>query len=157
MAMVTIHQWGEIDKSLREMRRVCTGPVVILTFDGGALDLLWLAEYVPELGAAERRRYLDIAHVCQVLGGTSSSRQFRCRSTVSTASRRLTMHGPSASWTGGAPLAVGMGFVDEAATNRALERLPAELASGEWDRRHGALRSQPEFVGSLRPVTALPA
>ncbi len=32
----------------------------MLTFDGDALDRLWLAEYVPELLAAERRRYPPI-------------------------------------------------------------------------------------------------
>ena len=39
MAMVTIHQWGDRDRGLRELRRVARGPVVILTFDGDELDL----------------------------------------------------------------------------------------------------------------------
>jgi hypothetical protein len=34
--------------------------------------------------------------------------------------------------------------------------LRADLASGEWDRRYGHLRSQPEFVGALRLITAGP-
>ena len=50
----------------------------------------------------------------------------------------------------------GWGFVDQEAIDRMLERLGADLASGEWDRRHGALRSQLEFVGSLRLITARP-
>ena len=53
MAMVTVHQWGDHDRGLRELRRVSRGPVVILTFDGDALDKFWLASYVPEL---HRRR-----------------------------------------------------------------------------------------------------
>ncbi len=57
MAMVTVHQWADTDQGLRELRRVTRGPVVVLTFDGDALDLLWLADYVPELITAERRRY----------------------------------------------------------------------------------------------------
>ena len=43
MAMVTVHQWGDHDRGLRELRRVSRGPVVILTFDGEALDKFWLA------------------------------------------------------------------------------------------------------------------
>jgi hypothetical protein len=41
MAMVTVHQWADTDQGLRELRRVSGGPVVVLTFDGDALDLLW--------------------------------------------------------------------------------------------------------------------
>ncbi len=52
MAMVTIHQWPDAERGLRELRRVSRGPVVILTFDGDALDEFWLAEYAPELIAA---------------------------------------------------------------------------------------------------------
>jgi hypothetical protein len=72
MAMVTVHQWADTDQGLRELRRVSRGPVVVLTFDGDALDLLWLADYVPELIAAERRRYPAIRHIREVLGGAST-------------------------------------------------------------------------------------
>src|SRR5256885_1214516 len=57
MAMVTVHQWSDTVAGLRELRRVVRGPVVVLTFDGDALDRFWLAGYAPELIAAERRRY----------------------------------------------------------------------------------------------------
>ena len=46
MATVTIHQWPDADRGLREMRRVARGPVVILTFDGDALDRLCPGEEV---------------------------------------------------------------------------------------------------------------
>jgi hypothetical protein len=69
---VTIHQWTDVDRGLAELRRVSRGPVVILTFDGDALDSLWLAEYAPELIAAERRRYPAIEHIRQMLDGHST-------------------------------------------------------------------------------------
>jgi len=47
MAMVTVHQWSDHERGLRELRRVSRGPVVILTFDGDVLDKFWLASYVP--------------------------------------------------------------------------------------------------------------
>jgi ubiquinone/menaquinone biosynthesis C-methylase UbiE len=44
MATITIHQWPDPDQGLRELRRVSRGPVVVLTFDGDALQKFWLAE-----------------------------------------------------------------------------------------------------------------
>lgn len=157
MATVTIHQWSDTDAGLRELRRVSRGPVVILTFDGDALDLLWLAEYAPELIAAERRRYPDIEHVRHVLGGTTTVTTIPipidCIDGFTEAyyARPERFLDPlvrksQSAW----------GFVDQAATDRAVERLRTDLADGEWDRRHGHLRRQPHFLGSLRLITALP-
>jgi hypothetical protein len=98
MAMVTVHQWADPDQGLRELRRVSRGPVVVLTFDGDALDLLWLADYVPELISAERRRYPAIRHIREVLGGTSAATRSRCRPTASTALPRRSSPGPNGSW-----------------------------------------------------------
>jgi hypothetical protein len=39
-------------------------------------------------------------------------------------------------------------------TARGLERLRADLESGEWDRRHGALRTSRELDVGLRLVVA---
>lgn len=157
MATVTIHQWSDTDRGLRELRRVSSGPVVILTFDGDALDLLWLADYAPELIAAERRRYPAIEHVRRVLGGVSTVTPvpvpIDCVDGFTEAyyarpERFLdpAVRGSQSAW----------GFVDEAATARAVDRLRADLATGEWDRRYGHLREQPEFLGSLRLITATP-
>ena len=45
---------------------------------------------------------------------------------------------------------------DVSAWTDGMARLAADLASGVWDRAHGALRRQPEYVGALCLVTALP-
>lgn len=157
MATVTVHQWSDPDRGLRELRRVSRGPVVVLTFDGDALDRLWLAEYAPQLVAAERRRYPAIDHIQAVLGGTSTVRAVpipigcvdgfteayyaRPEMFLDPAVRRS-----QSAW----------GFIDDAATERTVSRLRADLASGEWDRRFGSLRQLPEFVGALRLITARP-
>ena len=47
MATVTVHQWSNLALGLAELRRVSRGPVVILTFDGDALDRFWLAALRP--------------------------------------------------------------------------------------------------------------
>jgi hypothetical protein len=128
-----------------------------LTFDPSSLELLWLADYAPELIEAERPRYPEISHVCEVLGGTSSVTAvpvpIDCVDGITEAfyARPERFLEPEVR-----RAQSGWGFVDQEAIDRTLERLGADLASGEWDRRHGALRSQPEFVGSLRLITARP-
>jgi SAM-dependent methyltransferase len=157
MATVTIHQWADVDRALHELRRVSRGPVVILTFDGDALDLLWLAEYAPELITAERRRYPAIEHVCDVLGGASTVTPIPipidCVDGFTEAfyARPEMFLDPAVRQSQSA-----WGFVDAAATQRTVTRLQQDLASGEWDRRFGVLRRTPEFRGALRLITALP-
>ena len=158
MALVTVHQWRDKDRGLRELRRVSRGPVVILTFDGDALDRFWLAHYAPELIAAERRRYPSIDHVCDVLGGTATvtvvpipadcpdgfTEAFYARpeSFLDPAVR-----GSQSAW----------GFVSPQARQQSVDRLSRDLESGEWDRRYGYLRSQPNYEGSLRLVVSAPS
>jgi SAM-dependent methyltransferase len=157
MASVTVHQWNDQDRGLRELRRVSRGPVVILTFDGDALDGFWLADYAPELIQAERGRYPSIDHLCTVLGGTATvtgvpipkgcpdgfTEAFFARPEqfLDPAVRRS-----QSAW----------GFVSSEAEVRAVDRLRQDLETGEWDRRYGSLRTQPAFVGSLRLVVAVP-
>ena len=87
------------------------------TFDGDALDLLWLADYVPELITAERQRFPAIRHIREVLGGTSMV----------------------------TPVPVPADCVD-GFTEAYFARLRADLDSGAWDRRYGLLRTRPEFT-----------
>jgi ubiquinone/menaquinone biosynthesis C-methylase UbiE len=51
MATLTVHQWRDLEQGLAELVRVTRGPIVVMTFDGDALDWLWLGEYAPELFA----------------------------------------------------------------------------------------------------------
>jgi SAM-dependent methyltransferase len=157
MAMITVHQWPDAGRGLRELRRVSRGPVVVLTFDGDALDRFWLARYVPELIAAERRRYPAISAIRAALGGTSDvtplpvpidcadgfTEAFYARPEqfLDPAVRRS-----QSAW----------GFVEPAVEERAVAALRRDLESGAWDLQYGPLRSAPEFSSSLRLITARP-
>jgi hypothetical protein len=46
--------------------------------------------------------------------------------------------------------------VDAETEGRSVRRLKGDLDSGHWDRRYGHLRTQPEFAGALRLITAHP-
>jgi SAM-dependent methyltransferase len=157
MAMVTVHQWPDPERGLRELRRVSRGPVVVLTFDGDALDLLWLAEYAPELVAVESQRYPKLDRIRRVLGGTSKivpvPVPIDCVDGFTEAyyarpERFLdpAVRAAQSAW----------GFVEPPAIDRAMGRLRADLDSGEWERKFGYFRQRSHFVGSLRLVTAHP-
>ena len=139
MATITIHQWRDADAGLRELRRVARGPVVILTFDPAAIRRFWLAEYVPELIEAEARRYPALSGEVVPIpldcgDGFIEAFYGRPEALLDPEVRRS-----QSAWAFGE-------------TAAGLERLRAELESGAWDARHGHLRTQPFFDGSLRLV-----
>ena len=88
MAMITIHQWKNFRKGLGELLRVTRESIVVLTFDGPILERYWLFEYVPELIAAERSRYVALDELRQILEPPG-------RSAVRTESSRLFTRDPS--------------------------------------------------------------
>jgi hypothetical protein len=113
---------------------------------------------VPELIIAERGRYPAVGRICAVLGGTTSVTTvpipIDCTDGFTEAfyARPERFLDPEVRRSQSA-----WGFVDPAATSRAIARLGDDLASGAWDRSYGALREQPEFAGALRLVTSRPA
>ena len=94
MAMITIHQWRDVEAGLRELRRVARGPVVVLTFTDDTLSDFWLMDYVPEMIAREGPRMPALSRVASVLGGDGlDRRRCRSRSTASTGSSRRSTAG----------------------------------------------------------------
>jgi hypothetical protein len=157
MAIITVHQWDDVAAGLRELRRVAAGPVLVMTFDREQLNRLWLGEYVPQLFEHDRARLPAISLIEQVLGGAVDVVEvpvpLDCRDGFAEAYYgrpeaflRPEVRAAQSVWQ----------FVDEEAAEAGLSRLAEDLADGRWDQRHGHLRSQPEFVGSLRLVISRP-
>jgi len=157
MALVTVHQWSDAAKGLAELRRVTQGSVLVMTFDGEALDRLWLAEYAPELIAVERGRYPAIKAICQGLGGETEvlpvpvpvdcvdgfAEAFYARpeAFLDPAVRRS-----QSAWS----------FLDSETVDRIVGRLRSDLESGDWARRFGTWKEKPSFEGSLRLIVSQP-
>jgi hypothetical protein len=158
MATVTVHQWGDVDKGLRELRRVSRGPVVVLTFDAPALQQFWLADYVPEVVALERTRFPTLDQVTRTLGAGSTE----VRVDVVPVPRDCTdgfgeayYARPEAFLRPEVRAATsGLVLTDPGSVERGLTRLEADLASGAWDRAYGHWRELAEYHGALRLVTA---
>jgi hypothetical protein len=156
MAMVTVHQWADLKKGLSELRRVTRGPIVVLTFEGEALDKFWLADYAPELIAAERRRYPSMDTIRAGLGGGNvrpvpvpidcvdgftEAYYARPEKFLEPAVRAA-----QSAW----------GFITKEDQARAVERLASDLASGAWDKKYARWRQMPYYEGSLRLIVSGP-
>ncbi|GAA4664066.1 class I SAM-dependent methyltransferase [Frondihabitans cladoniiphilus] len=158
LASFTVHQWRDLRAGLGEARRVTRGPVVILTCDPSGLQASWLNEYAPEVIATEARRYPAVADIESGLGGSVTVTPLPIPLQCTDGFSEAYYGRPEALLDPGARLAnSAWSFVDPSVGARFDESLRADLASGTWDARHGHLRTQPTFAGSLRLIVARPA
>ena len=160
MAILTIHHWdAEREAGVRELRRVATGPVAILTYVPEVSNEMWLVkDYLPEVGELDRQIFPDTEQLAGWLGG-------------SVRVETLPVHRDSPDWMFGSfwahPERVldrdarnatsGFARTPEATVDRVVHALERDLSSGEWDRRHGRLREQDELDVGLRLVVGTPA
>ncbi|MGH6707744.1 MAG: class I SAM-dependent methyltransferase [Hypericibacter sp.] len=155
MATFTVHQWRDLEAGLREMRRVTRGPVVIMTCDPEELDRFWLDLYAPEAIAVEAQRYPSIARMAKVLGGNTEVLPVPIPLGCTDGFNEAYYGRPERLLDPAARLACSAwSFVDPIAVARFEARLREDLESGAWDARHGHLRQQSTFEGSLKLIVA---
>jgi SAM-dependent methyltransferase len=153
LAVLTIHHWPERARGLAELSRAARRRVVILTHDPAA-DGFWLEEYFPGLFEISRRILPSLDELCRALGRTR---------VLDVPVPRDCQDGfqgaywarPEAYLDAGVRSAISSFAKLERRELRAgLARLRADLASGAWERRHGALRTQRELDLGYRLVVA---
>ncbi len=158
MAIVSVHQWFDLETGLTEMRRVTRGPVVLLVCDPALMKDYWLNDYIPEVRAVEASRFPPIQRITAALGGKVEVEPvpvpLHCRDGFNEA-----YYGrPEAFLDPDARLACSSwSLVPQQAVDRFVGHLSSDLATGRWDERYGHLRTQPFFDGPLRLVTGRPA
>lgn len=158
MSTFSVHQWGDLEAGLAEMRRVATGPVVILTCDPARLDRFWLADYAPEVIATEARRYPAIDRIAEALGGDVTCEIVPIPLGCLDGFGEAYYGRPEALLDPGARRAnSAWSFVGDDVEARFESELRRDLDDGTWDAAHGALRRQPRFDGSLVLIRAVPA
>jgi SAM-dependent methyltransferase len=157
LALVTIHHWTDIAAGLREMRRVTRGPVVILTFDPEAMTRFWINDYFPQLILAESGRFPTLDQLKKMLGGVCRTEQVRIPLYCEDGFTEAYYGRPEAFLEEGVRRAQSCwSFLPDGLEETLVTSFAEKLASGDWDRKYGPLRSQPEAVYSLTLVTALP-
>jgi len=149
MATFTVHQWPDLAAGLAEVRRVTRGPVVVLTCDPTLLRKFWLYEYAPEAIDTEAGRYPSVGAIADGLGGGHASTlpiPLQCVDGFSEAyyGRPERLLDPGARKANSA-----WSFVAPEVHERFERALRRDLDAGTWDARHGHLRVQPHFDGSL--------
>jgi SAM-dependent methyltransferase len=155
-AILTVHHWSDPARGLRELRRVARGPVVLLTFDPHESEAFWLVrDYLPEIGAIDRARFLTVPATIEALGGQAEVERVPiphdCRDGFLGAYWRRPERylEPAAK-----PGISCFGELDDDVLERALERLRNDLDSGAWRRRYGGLLSREELDIGYRLVVA---
>jgi SAM-dependent methyltransferase len=154
MASLTVHHWADPRAGLAELRRVTTGPVVVLTFDRAVHAEQWLVtDYLEEM------RELD-AHlpspdaIAAALGGGSVGVvpvPFDCLDGFCHAWWRR----PEAYLDPAVRAGIsGIARLPRATVAPAMARLAADLASGAWHRAHQDFLALDEIDAGYRIVTA---
>jgi SAM-dependent methyltransferase len=155
MTTFSVHQWSDLRAGLREMRRVTRGPVIILTCDPTLLRRFWLTEYAPEVIDTEARRYPSVEALSDGLSGRVTADVVPIPLDCSDGFNEAYYGRPEVLLDPAARLSCSAwSFVGTAAQDRFTADLSSDLADGTWDHRHGHLRTQPTFDGSLILVTA---
>lgn len=153
MAVLAVHHWSDPAAGLSEMRRVTSGPVVLLTFDPAARP--WLTEYLPGLAALDAVQMPALQDYAAALGPVrieSLPVPHDCRDGFLYAFWRR----PEA-YLDPALRKGSSSFHALADPEPGLARLGSDLASGEWDRRFGALRRAETYDAGYRLVISGPA
>ncbi|MFB7361271.1 class I SAM-dependent methyltransferase [Streptomyces hydrogenans] len=156
MTLFSVHQRSDVRAGLREMRRVTSGPVVVLTCDPALVRDFWLYAYAPAVLDTEARRYPPVGEIAAALGGAVSVEAvpipLDCTDGFDEAyyGRPEMLLDPAARQACSA-----WSFVDDGTREHFDRALRDDLASGAWDARFGHLRSQPAYEGSLVVVRAL--
>ena len=142
LAVLTVHHWPDQRLGLSELRRVARDRIVVLTWDRAAPGF-WLTDYFPEILDIDRRIFASLDDFEQTLGAVAVETvpiphdctdgflgaywrrpaaylDERVRSAISTFSRL-------------------------SGIKPGLDRLDADLASRDWERRYGELLEKTEL------------
>lgn len=153
LAVLTTHHWTDPAAGLAELRRVADRQVVV-TWDPAVFAEFWLVrEYVPEVAEWEKGLATLDAVVAHLPGATVIPLPVAsdCEDGVLGAHWRR----PDTYLDAGRRQASsGIALLDPAVVDRAMNRLAADLASGEWHRRHAELLEMDEIDLGYRLVSA---
>lgn len=152
LVVLSLHHWTDWRAGLAELRRVSRRQVVV-TFDPRVHSRFWLVEeYLPETDALRFNHPPVPEEIADALGGATIEPLL--------VPADLTDAVLCASWRrperylDPAVLAAASSTaaLPEDVLRRGIEALRADLASGEWHRRHADLLTRDSFDGGLRLI-----
>lgn len=153
MAVLTIHHWGDWRAGVAEMRRVAASRLVFLTWDPEAGAGFWLLEYFPGILELDRGRFPPLDQLTAAAGGRSYV--LPVPHDCSDGFLGAWWREPAAYLDAGLRAAMsGFVLLPDHEEEAGLARLEADIRSGAWERRHGALREREALDLGYRLVVA---
>jgi hypothetical protein len=153
LAIFTTHHWSDPRAGLRELRRV-TSRQVVVTWDPRVTARWWLvADYLPEVAAYEA----GLATVDAVVSGLRGAEVVPLPVPAACGDGVLGAYWarPEAYLDAGVRGGMSsLALLPASVIGPAMARLRADLASGAWHRRHGALLDDAEADIGYRLVVA---
>jgi SAM-dependent methyltransferase len=156
LAVLTIHHWTDIEAGIAEMRRVARRRIVVLTWDAEKMSTaFWLmSEYLPGAARADSELAVPLDRLMALLGGavvTPVPVPHDCADGFGAAFWRRPAAYLDTAVQAGMSL---MTLVSPDLLRPGLDRLSADLASGQWAREHADLLRLDELDLGYRLVTA---
>ncbi|MER7667490.1 class I SAM-dependent methyltransferase [Kitasatospora sp. NPDC096128] len=152
-AVLTVHHWTDLAGGVAELLRVASRFAVV-TYDMDVQAGFWFTrDYVPEIAEAERSRVPSLHRITELLGP--------CEVTELPVWHDFTDGFMTAFWR--RPEAYldpmmrracsAFALTDQAAVERGVERLRADLDSGAWHRRYADLVTRDRIDAGFRLIT----
>jgi SAM-dependent methyltransferase len=160
MAIVTVHHWDEeLERGVRELRRVARGPVLILTYDAEVAAGMWLQrDYLPEVAELDLRIFPPPARLAGWLGGRVEIEPVPIpRDTPDWMLGSFWAHPERVLDPDARAATSGFARMPPGVVDRVVAAVESDLRDGTWDRRHGSLRALDEYDAGLRLVVARPS
>jgi SAM-dependent methyltransferase len=154
LAVLTVHHWPDPSAGLTELRRVTTGPVVVLTFDREVHTRQWLVtDYLPAMATLDGDLPTP-TEIAAALGGGNVEVvpvPHDCVDGFCHAWWRR----PGAYLDPVVRAGIsGIARLPPDDVERAMARLASDLANGAWDDRHHDLTGRAEIDAGYRLVLA---
>ena len=155
MGVFTMHHWDDVGRGLAEVCRVTRDRLAFITLDLDVTAEMWLCrDYLPEIVEHDRRVFPTIERLEALLPNLRVEPvpvPARCTDGFCIA----LWDRPEAHLDPDVRRSSSIWHqLPEEVTARGLDRLRADLESGEWDRRHGELRARAELDVGLRLIVA---
>ena len=154
LALLTVHHWPDRAAGLAELRRVTTGPIVVLTFDKGTHDHQWLTtEYLPEVAGLDVG-HPDAAEIADALGG-GVVEPLMVPHDCSDGFLHAYWRRPEAYLRPTVRAGIsGIARLPDDVVERAMARLADDLATGAWHARHRGLLALDDLDVGYRLVVS---
>lgn len=159
MSILSVHHWDEHqEEGVRELRRVASGPVVLLTCDPDVSGAMWLmADYLPEVAELDRRIFPSMRTLSTWLGGKTRIEVIPIpRDCCDWMLMSFWAHPERVLDASARNSTSGFARMHSEVVSRVVAAVGRDLLDGTWDVRHGHLRRLDQYDAGLRLVVSTP-